>query len=141
MNSQIELHSPKIILIAEDQFLVATDLKEELEDNGYRVLDLTVRHQQAVAVALACKPDLALVNINLEGGDDGVALAGDLKVLGVPVLFISGQPLHALAARSVGVASLPKPYSSSDMVEAVDYLFRHEIGDESQPRPSRLEVF
>ncbi|MEJ0067351.1 MAG: hypothetical protein WDM85_19720 [Caulobacteraceae bacterium] len=91
--------------------------------------------------ARAVKPDLALVNIQLADGDDGVALAVELKALGVPVLFISGQSERARYARAAGIASLPKPYTPSQLVEAVDYLFRHEHGDESQPRPWRLEMF
>ncbi len=131
---------PKILLIVEDQVLLAMLLKDELEDDGYRVLELAVRHQEALGFAREVKPDLALVNIDLAEGDDGVALARDLKALGVPVLFISGQPDRARLAKA-GIASLSKPYSPSEMVEAVGYLFRHELGDESLPGPSHLEVF
>lgn len=131
----------KILLIVEDQVLLAMVLKDELEDSGYRVLELAIRHQEALGLAREIKPDLALVNIDLAAGDDGVALAGDLKALGVPVLFISGQKGRARLAREVAIASLAKPYSPADMVNAVDYLFRHERGDESRPPPSHLEVF
>ena len=141
MIASVELNIPKILLIVEDQILLAMVLKDELEDGGYRVLELAVRHQEALGFAREVKPDLALVNIELADGDDGVALAGDLKALGVPVLFISGQPDRARLAKAVGIASFPKPYSPSDMVEAVAYVFRHEHGDESRPGPARLEIF
>ena len=131
----------KILLIVEDQVLLAMALKDELEDSGYRVLELAIRHQEALGVARELKPDLALVNINLASGDDGVALAGDLKALGIPVLFISGQQDRARLARDVAIASLSKPYSLTDMVKAVDYLFRHVRGDETLQPPLRLEVF
>jgi DNA-binding response OmpR family regulator len=132
---------PKILLISEDQRLLAMGLKGELEDGGYQVLELTERHQQAPGVAREIKPDLALVNIDIAKGDDGVALARDLKAIGVPVLFISGQPDRARSEKAVAIASIAKPYSETDMRQAVDYLFRHERGDESRPGPSRLEVF
>jgi len=131
----------KILLIVEDQFLLAMGLKDELEDGGYQVLKLAARHQEALSCARETKPDLALVNIDLANGDDGVALARDLKALGVPVLFISGQPDRARLEKAVAVASLAKPYSGADMLAAVNYLFRHEDGDESRPRPPHLEVF
>lgn len=63
------------------------------------------------------------------------------KALRVPVLFISGQQDKARSAREVAIASIAKPYSPADIVNAVDYLFRHERGDESRPPPSRLEMF
>ena len=131
----------KILLIVEDQVLLAMGLRDELEDCGYRVLELAIRHQEAIGSAREVKPDLALVNIDLADGDDGVALARDLKALGVPTLFISGQPGRARLAKAVAIASIAKPYSPADMVQAVDYLFRHERGDESRPRPRALELF
>ena len=135
------LTPPKVLLIVEDQLLLAMGLKDELEDGGYRVLELAVRHQEALRFARETKPDLALVNIDLANGDDGVALARDLMTIGVPVLFISGQPERARLEKAVAIASLAKPYSGADMLEAVDYLFRHARGDESRPGPSRLEMF
>jgi DNA-binding response OmpR family regulator len=141
MNAESGAPVAKILLIVEDQVLLAMGLKDELEGSGYRILELAIRHQEALGFAREVRPDLALVNINLAAGDDGVALAYDLKALGVPVLFISGQPDRVRLARDVAIASLSKPYSPADMVNAVDYLFRHERGDESRPPPPRLDVF
>ena len=121
--------------------LLALSLKDALEDGGYDVLELADRHQPALALARAGKPDLALVNIDLARGDDGVALAGDLRDLGVPVMFISGNADRARGAKAVAIATLPKPYQFGDVVGAVDYLFRHEAGDESRPAPRQLEMF
>ncbi|MEO8115442.1 MAG: response regulator [Phenylobacterium sp.] len=131
----------KTLLIVEDDILPALVLRDELEDAGYHVLDLTERHRQALAAATEHHPDLALVNIELQGNDDGIALAEELKALGIPVLFISGQVSRARTARTVAIGSLPKPYSPAEMVQAVAYLFRHLDGDESLPRPGHLEVF
>jgi DNA-binding response OmpR family regulator len=141
MNAPTQINARKVLLIVEDQLILAMGLKDELEDGGYRVLELAMRNSEAMSLALAVRPDLALVNIELADGDDGVVLAGDLLALGVPVLFISGQPERARSAKAVGIGSIAKPYSPSDMVEAVDYLFRHASGDESRPGPSCLEVF
>lgn len=131
----------KTLMIVEDEVLVAMILKDELEGAGYRVLDLTDRHAEAVEVAKACKPDLALVNIRLAGRDDGVVLAEHLKELGIPVLFISGQVSRARSAKTVAIASLPKPYDAADMVLAVAHLLARLHGDASLPKPSQLEVF
>jgi len=131
----------KTLMIVEDEVLVATLLRDELEDAGYHVLDLTDRHAQALEVAKACKPDLALVNIRLAGHDDGIELSEHLKALGIPVLLISGQVDRASSAKTVAIASLPKPYDAADMVIAVAYLLARLQGDASLPRPAGLEVF
>jgi 1,2-diacylglycerol 3-beta-glucosyltransferase len=131
----------RTLLIVEDEVLPAMALQAELEDAGYHVMDLTGRHEEGLLAARALKPDLALVNIQLEGRDDGIALARDLKAMGIPVLFISGQISRAQSAKTVAIGSLPKPYDAADMVKAVDYLLARLAGDASLPRPLHLEVF
>ena len=128
-------------MIVEDEALVAMTLRDELEGAGYQVLDLTDRHEEAVAVARENSPDLALVNIQLGGRDDGIELAKQLKVLDIPVLLISGQVSRAQSAQTVAVGSMPKPYSAPEMAQAVAYLLAHLAGDESMVRPQGLEVF
>ena len=131
----------KTLLIVEDDLLIATGLKFAMEDAGYHVLDLTDRIAEAMDVATASEPDLALVNIQLVGGDDGIELARQLKDLNIPVLLISGQVSRARSARTVAIASLPKPYDAADMVLAVTYLLGCLEGDASRPKPGGLEVF
>ncbi len=131
----------KILMIVEDDMLVATSLRAELEDAGYQILALTDRIADALEVARAGEPDLALVNIQLVDGDNGIELAEQLKALDIPVLLISGQVSRARSARTVAMASLPKPYDAADMVLAVDYLLERAEGRRSLPRPGGLEVF
>lgn len=131
----------RTLMIVEDEVIVAINLRDELEEAGYRVLDLTDRRAEALKVAQECKPDLALVNIRLAGRDDGIELAEHLKALGIPVLLISGQVSRDHSAQTVAIGSLPKPYDAADMVVAVAYLLARLRGDPSLPRPARLEVF
>lgn len=135
------LRENSTLLIVEDDVLIATVLKDELEDAGYHILDLTDRTADALEVAKGSAPNLALVNIELADGDDGVELADALKILGIPVLLISGQVSRARSARTVAIASLPKPYDAADMVLAVDYLLARLQGNASPPKPRGLEVF
>jgi len=129
------------LLIVEDEILPAMALRDELEDAGYRVMDLTGRREEALDAVRDCQPDLALVNIKLHGRNDGIPLARDLQVQGIPVVFISGQTSRARSAQTTAIGSFPKPYSVADMVMAVGYLLAHLKGDESRPRPDGLEVF
>ncbi len=136
-----ETRRGKTLLLVEDDVLTAMALRDELGDAGYRVLELTISWEEAIAAVLKDKPDLALVNIQLEGRPDGVALASELKAMGVPSLFISGQVDRAKSARSVAVGSMPKPYSVTDMRRAVDYFLLRTDGQATSPVPPGLEVF
>jgi len=129
------------LMIVEDEALVATVLRDALEDAGYNVLDLTERLAEALEVAKAEKPNLALVNIRLAGRDDGIELSEHLKALGIPVLLISGQVSRARSAKTVAIGSMPKPYDAAEMVLAVAHLLARLKDDGSLPRPAQLEVF
>jgi len=129
------------LLIVEDDILPAMILRDELQDAGFHVLELTERVEPAIAAALACRPALALVNIELHGRDDGIGLARELKLMGIPVLFISGQEEKARCAKAVAIGSLAKPYDPHQVIEAVRYLLRHVEGDETRARPAGLELF
>ena len=132
---------PRTILIVEDQLLLAMTVRDALEDQGYRVLELAIRRHEALDTVAQTRPDLALVNIELADDDDGAVLAAELTAMGIPVVFISGQTSRIESCREAAIASMPKPYSTADMVLAVDYIFRHLAGDESRPGPRGLQVF
>ena len=129
------------LMIVEDEVLVSILLRDELQKAGYKVLDLTDRLDAALEVAKAEKPDLALVNIRLAKGDDGIELSKHLKVLGIPVLLISGQVSWASSAKTVAIGSMPKPYVPEEMLLAVAYLLARLNGDDTLPKPHQLEVF
>jgi DNA-binding response OmpR family regulator len=129
------------LMIVEDEALVAILLRDELQNAGYKVLDLTDRHAEALEVAKAEKPDLALVNIRLAGRDDGIELSEHLKAMEIPVLLISGQVSRASSAKTVAIGSMPKPYDAAEMVLAVAYLLARLKGNNTLPRPDQLEVF
>ena len=129
------------LMIVEDEALVSILLRDELQNAGYKVLDLTDGFDAALEVAKANKPDLALVNIRLARGDDGIELSKYLKGLGIPVLLISGQVSRASSAKTVAIGSMPKPYDPDEMVLAVAYLLARLNGDDTLPKPHQLEVF
>lgn len=141
MTSLQDSKTNETLMIVEDEALVAMILRDVLQEKGYKILNLTDRQDEALEVAKAEKPHLALVNIRLAGRDDGIELSEHLKALGIPVLLISGQVSRARSARTVAIASMPKPYDAAEMVLAVAYLLACLKGDTSLPRPEQLEVF
>lgn len=129
------------LMIVEDEVLVSILLRDKLQKAGYKVLDLTDGFDAALEVAKAEKPHLALVNVRLARGDDGIELSKHLKGLGIPVLLISGQVSRASSAKTVAIGSMPKPYEPEEMVLAVAYLLARLNRDNTLPKPHQLEVF
>lgn len=67
------------ILIVEDELVIAEDLKETLEDLGYEVCGIAVSSKEALALIEEKSPDLALLDIQLKGGKDGIELAAEIN--------------------------------------------------------------
>jgi CheY-like chemotaxis protein len=78
------------ILVAEDETIVALDIKSCLEDLGYEVLGVTDRADEALKLAAAARPDLVLMDIRLKGEMDGIAAAEQIRRRwGIPIVFLT----------------------------------------------------
>jgi len=128
------LPAPKI-LIVEDEALVATSLEMLLEDHGYDVVGWAVGHDDALAIAESHRPTVALVDIRLQDGDDGIALAGLLASrFDTAIIFLTAQSDPSTVARARAVrhrAYLRKPYDAGQVLGAL----REAAGDRGiEPR-------
>jgi CheY-like chemotaxis protein len=114
---------PATILIVEDEALVASCVEEVLGELGFAVAGIAASGPEAVALAAAHRPTLALVDIRLTGPIDGIELACRLRdELGVPSIFLSGladadTTKRAEAAQPLGF--LPKPFRPSQVFNAI----------------------
>ncbi|RZS97358.1 LytR/AlgR family response regulator transcription factor [Cecembia calidifontis] len=67
------------ILIVEDELVIAEDLKDTLEDLGYEVVGIAISAREALAMIEEKSPDLALLDVQIKGGRDGIELAADIN--------------------------------------------------------------
>ncbi|HEY9536814.1 MAG TPA: response regulator [Kiloniellaceae bacterium] len=117
-DSTVEVHDGAGVLIVEDEALVALFLEDTLDTLGYRCCGVADNAEEAVSLAQARRPALALVDVGLRGDRDGIALAADLTELGIAVVFLTGASdletrRRAEAARPYGILS--KPCSERDI--------------------------
>jgi CheY-like chemotaxis protein len=79
------------ILIVEDERIIALDLQRRLRRLGYVVAALAGTGVDAIALALALRPDLVLIDIQLPGGLDGLETAAFLRThLNLPTIYVTG---------------------------------------------------
>ena len=131
-------------LIVEDDPLGGMDLRDELLSAGYEVAGPACSEDEALALAAERRPDVALVDINLDGQNEGVGIARRLTgLLGVCTLFVSGERDVALANRDAAVGYLPKPYAPTDAVLSVEVAAELSRGGTPPPPtgPKSLEIF
>ena len=111
------------VLIVEDEAVLATTLELLIEDAGHQVVGWALDAAQARQLASRHLPDLALVDLQLRQGDDGVAVGRELtETYGVGVIFLTAQsdPKTRLRAQQVTHhAYVVKPYVEAELMQLI----------------------
>jgi DNA-binding response OmpR family regulator len=113
-----------IVLVAEDETIIALDLQDTLVAAGYTVGETFATRSAALAWLEDHQPDGAIIDIILR---DGLCtdLVCELTARGVPTLLYSG--MNDIPAEFRGLARVPKPSVIDEVVNALDSLM---LGDE-----------
>jgi CheY-like chemotaxis protein len=111
-------------LIVEDEIFFALNLEEDMHALGFDICDLAANGQQASQLAMNNQPDVVLMDINLEGGREGIEIARWLRtVCDVPVVFISGytdrETVERIHERVPHAPVLSKPVYGRRLADAV----------------------
>jgi CheY-like chemotaxis protein len=111
------------ILVVEDDFLIARDIKEAIERLGGRVVGPIGRLEQAQDLARRTVFDAAILDVKLDG-DVTFPLAEELLMRGVPIVLATGYDLVSLPEKFQGVPHLRKPFDDTDVRRLAVRFFR-----------------
>jgi two-component system response regulator HydG len=114
------------ILIVEDQFIEANNLRLILDRAGYTVLPIANSFVEAMEMLDRHKPDMVLLDIYLHGSLTGVDFAKILASRKVPFIYLSANSnrkvfLAAKATKPYGF--LVKPFRQRDILAALEVAF------------------
>ncbi|MBN1326834.1 MAG: response regulator [Candidatus Cloacimonetes bacterium] len=97
------------ILIVEDEFVIAQDLKMTVESFGHKVVDVVSTGEEAVLKVVEHDPDLILMDIMLEGEMDGIQAVEIIhQNNSIPVIYLTAYADTATLVRAK--ASKPEAY-------------------------------
>ncbi len=130
------------VLIVEDEVLVAWMLADCLEGAGHEVVGPAATVAEALAVCEAAPPEMAVLDVNLRDGSNGVDLARALSERwGVLAIFASAQAVEARRARDIALGCIRKPYAPQTVLRGVEVA--REVMDGRTPThvPAGFELF
>jgi diguanylate cyclase len=82
--------SHKKILIVEDESIIAEDISDSLISRGYQITGIVYSGEEAIESAAEFRPDLVLMDVNLQGEIDGVTAAEEIRSrFQIPVVFLT----------------------------------------------------
>lgn len=133
------------ILVIEDEAVVALHISSMLEQWGYEVSATVTSGLAALEEAATLKPDLALIDIRLEGSIDGIATAQQLyDRYQLPVVYLTAhadEPTWQRAIQSDPFGYLLKPFQARELKTAIEIaLQRHQTEQHLQTTYHKLQA-
>lgn len=122
------------LLVVENDRVTARDLEATLRRRGFVVVGVAYSVAQALDQARREKPDLVLLDIQLDGPEDGIALAKQLRQeQGVPAVFVTGYSEEAILGRARSAqpaAFLRKPFSDAEVAACLESVVERRLAGE-----------
>ncbi|MCZ6677346.1 MAG: PAS domain S-box protein [Candidatus Poribacteria bacterium] len=120
------------ILVVEDEPTVAEFTEILLETLGYTVSAVVPSGEEAIQKAAETNPDLALIDMMLDGNMDGIAVAEQMRDrFDIPVVYLTGHADEELLQRAKITAPfgyILKPFEERRLHLNIEIaLYRHEM--------------
>ena len=111
-------------LIVEDELFVALDLEDAMVEMGFSVCGVAATQDRAYSLAASEQPDVVLMDVCLQGGQEGIEAARCLReACRAEVVFVTGHTDRATLERIheevPGAPVLTKPISHARLAEVV----------------------
>jgi PAS domain S-box-containing protein len=116
--AEVSKRAPKV-LVVEDEIIIALGIQQSLQDLGYDAPEIAIREEEIEEKVHRLKPDLVLMDINLNGRRDGIDVARSLaQTSDVPVVFLTAyvdRETIDRAQRAGCYGYLVKPYEECEL--------------------------
>jgi DNA-binding response OmpR family regulator len=115
-------NSKPLVLVLEDEAIIALNLQDELQDSGYEVAGPFTDCSTALEWLGTATPDMAILDATLNDGSCH-SVAVELSRRGVPFLIYSGhQEDQQLLAEFHHITWIEKPVASALLVQECQQL-------------------
>ena len=122
------------ILIVEDEWIIANDIKNSLMDSGFMVTGIASSGEEAIEKATEEKPDLILMDIMLPGKMNGIAATKAIRAKkDIPVIYLTAydnQYLVDNAKKTDNYGYLLKPFNDKELRIAIDMALHKHAKDQ-----------
>ncbi len=119
--------TPLKILLVEDNPIIAYDLKTLLMEWGYDIVGCATSGDEALTMFQKFQPDLALVDVHLEGDIDGIETVQQFNNIRlIPIVYLTAQGDFETVERaksSSPIAYVLKPFDDRSLQISLELAF------------------
>ena len=115
------------ILIVEDEVLISEHLKSILIEQNHQITDICSSFKDAIKSIENFPPDIALLDIQMHGEDQGIEVAKKLRKRQIPFVFVtsfSDKKTIQSAIREHPIGYILKPFSALEIQEVIDNVIK-----------------
>lgn len=117
-------------LVAEDEFIIALEIKQLIEDMGFEVTSLVSTALEAITKSETDKPNIIMMDVQLSGSLNGIEAAEIIKYKhNIPVIFLTDRTNEHFLRQSKYASnhlSIKKPVDILQLSELIKHI-RNEI--------------
>ncbi len=133
------------ILIVEDDEITATNLSLSLQRHGYNVVAMCESATEAKNKIKVYSPDIILVDISLQDGNDGIELAKEIRIeYNIPFIYLtsySNDEIISQAKQTEPYGYIVKPFDPNSLHATIQMaLFKYKIEGERKNDINSLKV-
>ncbi len=119
------------IMIVEDEWITADDIKTSLQSLGYTVSSVASSGKEAIQKAEEDRPDLVLMDIVLKGQMDGIEAANQIRSsFNIPIVYLTAYADEKVLERAKitePFGYIVKPFINEDLKIAIEIaLYKHK---------------
>jgi signal transduction histidine kinase len=130
-----QVSSLPTILIVEDEWVIALDIKQHLNKLGYKVSGTANSAAKALELVAASKPDLVLMDIYLQGDKSGIEAAEQIRQqFYIPVVFLTAHADEATLTQAIAThpyGYIVKPFEEQDLIIAIQVALANHLAEEA----------
>jgi two-component system, response regulator PdtaR len=112
------------VLIVEDDPIITEDIRDMLTSVNYQVVGSAYDKDEAINLINNLKPDLVLLDINLEGSYEGFEIANHInKTRKTPFLYLtsySGKDIVNKAKETLPMGYIVKPFNEKELFTSIE---------------------
>lgn len=109
------------ILIVEDEQIIAADLEDKLYRLGHEVVATALSGEEAVEIADQLRPELVMMDIQLQGEMNGVEAARTIEErAGARIVFVTAFPGVFPGLSGAPAVCVKKPFSAFQLEAALN---------------------
>ncbi len=119
LNAGAGLDREAHVLLLEDQMLIAMDVEQMLQKEGFRNISTATSVREAMGILSKISPDISILDVNL-GDSNSMPVAEELRRRALPFIFATGYSDSVVIPETLRTAPVVrKPYESADLMQAL----------------------